>query len=127
MEKMLFNRVHLDSLSTKELINLAEANGIDIPEGLNRRFIIGELLDLHNEILVDSMAVSDLADTKVFPKKKKLPFTYNETMITALLRDPGWIFVFWDFHTNVVQSSSIDCFFLRVNSLKSRDSTKAEF
>lgn len=119
MKNMVSNRIHLESLSTNELIYLAESNGIDIPEGLNRRFIIGELLDLQNDFPIDSS--SDLAESKVVPKHKKLPLSYNETLITALLRDPGWIFVYWDFHSSVSHNTSIDFYFLRIHSLNKID------
>ena len=43
---MLISRTYLESLSTADLISLADEYGIDIPEELNRRFIIGELLEV---------------------------------------------------------------------------------
>jgi len=50
-----------------------------------------------------------------------LPDTYNETRINVLLRDPGWVFVYWDFHTNlltaITENHRFETFFLRVNSL----------
>ena len=45
MDTMLVSRTYLESLSTADLISLADEYGIDIPENLNRRFIIGELLE----------------------------------------------------------------------------------
>lgn len=32
------------------------------------------------------------------------PETYNENQITVLLRDPGWVFVCWDFQTNLISA-----------------------
>ncbi|MEE0998901.1 MAG: hypothetical protein UIH41_04470 [Treponemataceae bacterium] len=45
MNTMIVSRTYLESLSTADLISLADEYGIDIPENLNRRFIIGELLE----------------------------------------------------------------------------------
>jgi len=41
MEQTPLSRAYLESLSTSDLVSLAEEYGIDVPEGLNRRFIIG--------------------------------------------------------------------------------------
>ena len=49
MDTMLLSRTYLESLSTADLFSLAEEYGIDIPENLNRRFIIGELLDISGD------------------------------------------------------------------------------
>jgi len=122
MEKTPLNRLYLETLSTADLVELAEENGIDIPEGLNRRFIIGELLELaidqkrtddNEQMLLLAAEYSGISDV--------LPETYNETRITVLLRDPGWVFVYWDFHTTLFSSSignhRFETFFLRINSL----------
>jgi len=42
------SRTWLESLSTAELIKLADSFGIDIPHGLERIFIIEELLEYSN-------------------------------------------------------------------------------
>ncbi len=121
MEQIPLGRAHLESLSTSDLVRLADEHGIDIPEGLNRRFIIGELLELGEENLraaTDSALVTD-GDFSV--PADILPETYNETQITLLMRDPGWVFVYWDFHTTLLTAVTgnhrFESFFLRVNSL----------
>ena len=40
---------YLETLSSADLIALADDYGIDIPDNLNRRFIIGELLEVAQE------------------------------------------------------------------------------
>lgn len=119
MEKM--TRSHLETLSTTDLMNLADTYGIDIPEGLNRRFIIGELLDLAEENRVDSVKDALLLETEFINSPEVLPETYNETQISILLRDPGWIFVYWDFHSSLYNTTmgnfKFDSFFLRVNTI----------
>lgn len=120
MEKYVYSRSFLESLSTSDLISLADDNGIDIPEGLNRRFIIGELLEIKEDHLV---LEADIHASASGPTEQpaSLPDTYNETSITALLRDPGWIFVYWDFHapayTVAVESHAFESFFLRINTI----------
>ena len=49
MSDMRLSRAHLETLPTADLIALADEYGIDIPENLNRRFIIGELLEAAEE------------------------------------------------------------------------------
>lgn len=119
MEKITFNRAYLETLSTTDLVSLADKNGIDIPEGLNRQFVIGELLELNED---DPVSHTDggLVDTEFTNSPEALPETYNETQITILLRDPGWVFVYWDFHSSlfstITANHHFECFFLRVNS-----------
>ena len=102
---MLVSRTYLESLSTADLISLADEYGIDIPENLNRRFIIGELLEAAEEWdeFEDDLEESDQLETA------DLPQTYNETVISAVLRNPVWLFVYWDVkkdHIVQIQKSS---------------------
>jgi hypothetical protein len=46
MDELHLTRSGLESMSTAELVRVADSFGIDIPPGLNRVFVIGELLDL---------------------------------------------------------------------------------
>jgi hypothetical protein len=43
MENKSFTLAYLETLSSADLIALADDYGIDIPDNLNRRFIIGKL------------------------------------------------------------------------------------
>lgn len=121
MEKIPFNRTYLETLSTTDLVALADENGIDIPEGLNRRFIIGELLELSDYVRTDESEQMTVVNSEYSEYPDPLPETYNETQITILLRDPGWVFVYWDFHTTLFSTVSgnhrFETFFLRVNSI----------
>lgn len=121
MEKTPLTRAYLETLSTTDLVELADDNGIDIPEGLNRRFIIGELLELAEEEHVNSGDTGGLVDADFTVAPEVLPETYNETQISILMRDPGWVFVYWDFHTTLYTALTgnhrFETFFLRVNSL----------
>jgi uncharacterized protein len=123
MEKTPLTRSFLETLSSADLVALADENGIDIPEGLNRRFIIGELLELAEDNRFDESEPTGLVDAEYTLTSEVLPETYNETQISALLRDPGWIFVYWDFHTTLFTALTgnhrFESFFLRVNALSS--------
>jgi hypothetical protein len=83
-------RAYLESLTTRELIRMADREGIDIPPDLERVFIIQELLE--NEKPEDSPEPELRAKLPPVP----LPKQYNITYLEILLRDPLWVFVFWE-------------------------------
>jgi hypothetical protein len=88
-------RPYLESLSSDELVKLADSYGIDIPFGLERIFIIEELLDL---ALGDDF-VSEDEETILhtdFLEAVALPRQYYISFIEVLIRDPLWAFVFWE-------------------------------
>jgi hypothetical protein len=95
-------RISLESLTTGELVKLADLYGLDVPPGLDRLFIIEELL----EIALDGegreeqspLEGSLVADTG-FLESVPLPKQYNITFIEVMVRDPLWAFVFWEIKT----------------------------
>lgn len=102
MSEEVMTRAFLENLSFSELSRLADNYGIDVPENLDRRFLIGELLELNEEneeISEDMIIASDDSSDKAFV----LPKNYNETQVTGVLRNPGWLFVFW----NISDSDSL--------------------
>ena len=50
MSDTKLSRAYLETLPSADLIALADDLGIDIPENLNRRFIIGELLEASEDM-----------------------------------------------------------------------------
>lgn len=93
MSKEIFNRAQLETLSFSDLTNLADDFGIDVPENLDRRFLIAELLELAEESeKIDDMTISSENNDGIQP----LPKNYNETQIACVLRNPAWIFVYWN-------------------------------
>lgn len=94
MDSTCITRSYLETLSTQELLSLADEYGIDIPEDLNRRFIIGELLEAAEEM--NDYQPETMQETGEVPALMELPATYNETAITAILRNPVWCYVYWD-------------------------------
>jgi hypothetical protein len=99
MDDPRLKRPLLESLSTGELIRLADSYGIEIPPGLERVFIVRELLDIaldeeadseENREAYQNAVHDDLTETAALPKQ------YNITFIEVMVRDPLWAFVFWE-------------------------------
>jgi len=88
------SRPWLESLSTGELVKFADSCGIDIPPGLERIFIIEELLeyaDSQEEEVKDEIEINPSYSESV-----ALPKQYNISYIEVVIRDPLWVFVFWE-------------------------------
>lgn len=94
MEKMIVDRGHIESLSFSDLVTLADECGIDVPEDLDRQFLIAEIIDVLQDAGnadEDMMVSADVSESEVV-----LPKNYNETQISAVLENPAWVFVFWN-------------------------------
>ena len=87
---------YLETLSSTDLISISQDYGIDIPENFSREFIIAEILDTLEE---QDIYFLDVKETMLAPNVLELPFSYNENKITAILKNPAWCYVFWDFTT----------------------------
>jgi hypothetical protein len=94
MEDSRLTRPYLESLSTDELVKLADSFGIDIPFDLERIFIIEELLHIaHGDEVVPE---DDLGDRPDFTETTGLPRQYNISYIEVMIRDPLWAIIFWE-------------------------------
>jgi hypothetical protein len=92
-------RSYLESLTTAELARLADRYGLDIPPGLERIFIIEELLDLEGAEDASGRAEEiPLRETELL-EPVRIPKQYNITYIDVLIRDPLWVFAFWEIKT----------------------------
>jgi hypothetical protein len=122
MEEVLLNRSYLESLTTFDLLRLADSHGIDVPPDTDRVFIIEELLEIAS--LDDSAPVESYApaenkfpfDVSEFPSGEAaasaetetsvqlepvpLPKQYNISFVEVIIRDPLWAFVFWEIKTS---------------------------
>ena len=110
MEELDLSRKKLESLTNDELNKLADEYDLEIPSNLNRNFIIGELLEYAQE-LEDAaqsdgeMNYVDFDETDDDEESDfQLPRSYNETKINAVLRDPAWVYAFWDISEADIQS-----------------------
>lgn len=126
MDSTSITRSYLETLSNQELISLADEYGIDIPEDLNRRFIIGELLEAAEE--VNELKPETMQEAGEVPDQSELPATYNETAITALLRNPVWCYVYWDIREAdremLAHSSAFASLKLKVSFFSEADAAK---
>ena len=94
MEEVTLTRQNLETLSTADLIAMARTYGINVPSDLNRNFIIGELLEITEEAAqhMETVPVED-SDIRI---ATVLPKTYNDTTIHIFMRNPVWLFAYWD-------------------------------
>lgn len=127
MENISLSRPYLESLSTGELIRLGDEFGVDIPEELSRSLIIGELLEIQEDFRSSSRpAFEEFEQEK---SEKAAPGSYNETKVNILLRNPGWVFVFWDFSaaefSACTSRRSFESFGLRVSFFDNSSLTKS--
>ena len=106
MDEIPLSRAHLESLTTSDLIRMADSFGIEIPPELDRIFIIEELLEITSsngaaeDISIDLAPPleTDPADSDSL-EPVPLPRQYNITFVEVIIRDPFWAFVFWEIKT----------------------------
>ena len=124
------SRNTLETLTSSQLIDLADEYGIDIPDNLNRQFIIEELIEVAKEIdensnYKETIKVSDDAENTI---ATELPESYNETKIDVMLRNPVSLFVYWDFsevQLKQLKSNKISIY-LQISFFDSMEAEKPE-
>lgn len=126
MENNVLTLAHLETLSSADLIALADDYGIDIPDNLNRRFIIGELLEVAEDFSSDEVPVQTMNEDGQIPEdNSELPLSFNETEISVILRNPAWAFVYWDISSDALKkiesSTRFKSLMLRVSYFESED------
>lgn len=99
------SRGFLETLSSIELIRLADEYGIDIPDDLSRQFIIGDLIQLGEELEQSESAKESivLSSDENTMNVNTLPKSYNETKVNIVLRNPVSLFVWWDLSEAVLE------------------------
>ncbi|AEE17014.1 DUF4912 domain-containing protein [Treponema brennaborense] len=130
MECSILNRAYLETLPSADLISLADEYGIDIPENLSRRFIIGELLEFAEDMRRDrGVELKNESDKAGVRAASVLPSTYNETHISVILRNPVWAFVYWDIKEAeliaIRKSAAFSSLFLRISFFPDEKAPKA--
>ncbi len=130
------SKQYLESISTEELLKISEIYGLFIPDNLDRNFIIQELLELAEndeeekekssivlskfieEKEADDVEIDDIELCASAKGSKKMKISYSSTEIHLLLRDPMWLFAFWDFSKTdfkkITTDLNFDTFILRV-------------
>jgi hypothetical protein len=102
MDDNHISRSYLERLTTGELAALAESQGIDIPPGLERGFIIEEILEAFSGDFFDTFVNGVSAEQTTALEEKRflepvpLPKQYNLTYIDIIIRDPLWVYAFWE-------------------------------
>jgi hypothetical protein len=109
VEKLPLDRPFLESVTTAELLKLADRAGIDLPPGLDRVFVIEELLEAgdpgrnsgnkQNPGSPPDDPSPPLLERQV-PATAPLPRHYNISYIEVLIRDPLWAFAFWEINAH---------------------------
>ena len=99
MNEEPITRASLEKLSFSDLVKLADEYGVDVPEDLDRRFLIAELLELSEESnhKEDEMIIATEGENQV---PLVLNGNFNETQVSCVLRNPAWLFVFWNLNDN---------------------------
>ena len=124
------SRQQLEAMSTSQLIAFADKYGIDIPSDLDRRFIIGELLEAEEEFDSSEKKTEVQISDDDEPVPDTLPKTYNNTCIDAVIRNPAWLFVFWDIKESDIsalsQEFSFESAFLHISFFDSAESEKSD-
>ena len=98
MKEEKISRTYLETLSFSDLVTLADDYGVDVPDDLDRRFLIAELLELAEESENEDEEMEISTDNDL-NNKHSLSGNYNETQISCVLRNPAWLFVFWNIST----------------------------
>jgi uncharacterized protein (DUF2249 family) len=117
---------HLETLTTNELITMADSMDIFIPPDLERTFIILELLEAGVDLeLENSHDPAKLSDQVQEPELASVPKRYNMNYLEVLLRDPLWAFAYWEINSidRIAYESSPDFkgYVLHVTPLSCKD------
>ena len=127
MEEAPITRAFLESLTTYDLIKMADDLGVDMPPDLDRVFVIEEILEIS---AADKEQVNSAGDgvenetengfiDTVLVESAPLPKQYNITFIEVMIRDPLWAFVFWEIKTQdkeqIEKSQDFEGYYLKVS------------
>ncbi len=123
MKKRRIKRSQLQNLATSDLIDLAKSLELFVPPNFSRIQLIKEILNM--DIELENLPYNILKTLPLEDEVEDLPASYGMTEIRILLRDPMWLFAFWDINANTLgQLISEDpnvSIFLRVMSFESEE------
>ncbi|MGP1414521.1 MAG: DUF4912 domain-containing protein [Treponema sp.] len=123
MRKRRIKKSQLQSLATSDLIDLANSLELFVPPNFSRSSLIKEILDLESGL--ENLPYNILKMLPLDDEKEDLPTSYGMTEIRLLLKDPMWLFAFWDINANkleeLIEEEPSVSIFLRVMSFKSEE------
>jgi hypothetical protein len=112
MKSAELSRTYLEGLTTEELIVLADRFDIEVPPDLAWNFIVETLLEINpadgtddlDNVMDDSTAPTRMGQAAQQEETEDdapecavpLPEQYNISFIDVLIRDPLWVYVFWE-------------------------------
>ncbi len=118
----VMNLESLHSMATDSLIEIARRLGLELPDGLERPFIIEEILDAQDDEQPPRMSGSlstlsgldslpaDSQESGADASQAELPrlaeTRYNESNIQAILKDPAWAYLAWDMREDEYRQSA---------------------
>ena len=120
MKKRKIKKSQLQSLATSDLIDLDNSLELFVPPNFSRISLITEILSMDSEL--ENLPYSILKTLPLEDEMEDLPASYGMTEIRILLRDPMWLFAFWDINANTLEELIKEdpnvSIFLRVMSFK---------
>ena len=123
MKKRKIKKSQLQSLATSDLIDLANTLELFVPPNFSRISLIKEILELDSEL--EYLPYNILKTLPLVDEVEDLPISYGMTEIRLLLRDPMWLFAFWDINANkleeLIKEDPLATIFLRVMSFKTEE------
>ncbi|MDR2784160.1 MAG: DUF4912 domain-containing protein [Treponema sp.] len=105
MKSTELSRTYLEGLTTEELIVLADRFDIEVPPDLAWGFIVETLLEINRAEESESVGYLDNPARREKREKMEedapvgavpLPEQYNISFVDILIRDPLWVYVFWE-------------------------------
>ena len=131
MVNEVFNRAYLESIPFSDLLKIADSLGIDIPENLNRNFLIGEMLDSSEENKkVSTEFEIDISEKELLAEKEELSMrSCNSTEVQIVLRNPAWAYVYWnisDSDRTSLEKAFVSQMMIRVSSFSEKEQIKPD-
>ena len=125
MEGLPLTRAYLESLTTNDLLEIADGMGLDTSNNPDRVLLIEELLEVASQ---DEDRVPDSQGPEVpgpaLIEPVPLPKQYNISFIKVMIRDPLWAFVFWEIKASdkeqFEKADYFDGYYLKVSHLEGK-------
>jgi hypothetical protein len=134
MKSAELSRAYLEGLTTEELIVLADRFDIEVPPDLAWNFIVETLLEINptegfenTAYLGDPAQEEKMEEDAVASGSVPLPEQYNISFVDVLIRDPLWVYVFWEIKSHEKETfeskSGFSGYYLKICPME--DSRKA--